>query len=570
MYQEISSGRFYLYVIGLLVIALLALGWLLAKLLDRCLRPIEQAASRFAKRKSMAMVSVGLAAILGRLAVLPVQPVPLPSVHDEFSNLLAADTYAHGRLTNPPHPMWVFLDTFHVLQHPTYASKYPPAPGIVLAVGQILGNPWIGTLISLGIMCTVFTWMFQGWFPAPWALLGGVLVLLRLCLFNYWFNNYYGAAITATGGACVLGAYPRLVRSARWRDGLILGIGAVLLLLGRPLEGFIFCVPVAVALVLHLLSARPAWTPTAALGWFAPALGVLVLGLAFFGYYNWRVTGHVFLAPYAVYQRDYFANYPIFSWQKVPPAIHYANPQFEKFFNSWNRVDFRLTVQDWAKRAVTAMAFWWWIYVGGPLTLTALGVPCVFSDRRMRLPLVQFVLCAFGLLSVVWFQPHYAAPLSATLFVLIVQAMRHLRRFTWSAKPIGEYLTRFVVLLMLGWTVVLAALDAQYPSTPWSSNRMGIAQQLRALPGKHLVLVVYAPTHNVHHEWIYNEADIDNSRIVWARVIPGRDLMPLLSYFKDRQVWIVHADSSPQQLERACTAEIKDPPVPCASLHPLD
>jgi len=86
------------------------------------------------------------------------------------------------------------------------------------------------------------------------------------------------------------------------------------------------------------------------------------------------------------------------------------------------------------------------------------------------------------------------------------------------------------------------------PDVVWSVSRAQIAKQLEGKPGRHLVLVHYEPNHKILAEWVYNAADIDHSKVVWAREIPGVDVKPLLEYFRGRTVWLLEPDRLPVQL----------------------
>ncbi len=538
-------GAFWTYSWWLIPPALVLFAWIYPKLGNRWLLPIEKAATRLSAKKKLTILMAAVTVVVVRVTILWAMPVPVPAVHDEFAYLLEADTFLHGRLTNPPHPLSTYFETFHVLQHPTYQAIYPPAQGAVLAVGRLLGHPWIGVLLSAALMCAAMTWMLQAWVPAPWALLGGILVLLRIVLFTYWVESYWGGALAATGGALVLGGFRRLVHHRRPLNGFLMGLGLGLLAVSRPLEGAIFCVPVVIALAAWFLSlpGEEIWRTGERL--VPPLLLAPCLALIFVGYYNHRVTGHALVFPHVLDQRLYEPLLP-FAWQSVPPRHSYANPQFESFYNGWILSEYQ---QPWLLLSWNKLVDWCRFFVGWILVLPALALICVIRVRRTRLPLVVLLWCCAGLLAVVYFEPHYAAPMSAAFVILLVQAMRHLRQWKLRGRPLGIFFSRLVILMLLARAATFTVEAHRYSWDDWSRSRLRVMKQLESMPGKHVAIVRYAPDHNVHHEWVYNGADIDGAKVVWAREIPGMNMNPLLEYFGDRKAWVVEADLVPPKLE---------------------
>src|ERR1700712_3776757 len=72
-------------------------------------RKNEAALRWIAERPWCAMGMLAPLPIVPRLCLLHNHPVPVPSVSDDFSYLLLADTLRHFRLANPVHPMHRFF-----------------------------------------------------------------------------------------------------------------------------------------------------------------------------------------------------------------------------------------------------------------------------------------------------------------------------------------------------------------------------------------------------------------------------------------------------------------------------
>ena len=495
-----------------------------------------------------------LLVILVRLALLPFVPVPVPAVHDEFSYLLAADTFAHGRLTNPASPVWAHFESFHINVRPTYESMYPPAQGLALALGQKLtGVPWFGVLFSVALMCGAIYWMLLGWLPAPWAWMGGAFACVRFGIFSYWVNSYFGGAIAALGGALVLGAWPRLRRELKAPAALILASGLLILANSRPLEGFLFSLPLLISVaVLLVKSVRVNWSGAANAA--LPAIALLALGAGWMLYYNWRGTGHALVMPYQVNLQTYHITKPFF-FQKPNPIPQYLHKNMRAVYVFWEMPGaflMKYMPMHFAevKFAIYDVNFLW------PFCLLVAACLNRLWRTELRIVLLSFVALAADLFAQVWPpQPHYAAPAAGAAILIVLSSLHFVRssqnRYAlwgsraaaivlavWMISPISEIVRDPFMISPLQFQD--GAANPTASPIPQQFQRASIQSELAARGGKHLVIVGY-PFHDIPwREWVYNEADIDNSKIVWARDMGYLGNLDLLERYPDRQVWYVN------------------------------
>ncbi|HEX3352018.1 MAG TPA: hypothetical protein VHS34_04290 [Terriglobales bacterium] len=517
-------------------------------------RSLQRRFSQLARRKTLSVITVGLLVLATRAALIPVLGIPEPAWHDEFSYLLAADTFAHGRLTNPPHPMGVHFESFHIVQQPTYMSMYPPAQGLVLALGERLGNPWIGQCLITALMCSALTWMLQGWLPPAWALFGGMLAVLRLGILSYWMNGYWSASVVALGGALVLGALPRLQRQPTIRKSIWLALGLVILADSRPYEGLLLALGVAVALMIWVAGRRRPKLSVLLGRVVAPMVIVLGIAAAATGYYYYRVTGSALRMTYEV-NRAMYSQAPYFLWQAPRPEPVYHHPIMREFYEREFRVFQQTrTLTGFIHRLDEKIWTSWNFYLGPVLTIPLLFLPWTFRDRRMRFPLLAGALFLLGVLVETWASPHYLAAATGLLYIVLMQCMRHLRLWRWRGRQYGAAVARAIPLICCAMIVlrVSAAAAGVHVEPDWPRGnlaRAAILHELENSPGKHLVVVSYKPDHDLDMEWVYNAADIDGAKVVWARDMGVTDNVELLEYFHDRHAWILDADESSPRLE---------------------
>jgi len=518
---------------------------------------VDRAFARLARNKRWCVAGVGLFVLLLRVALLPILGVPAPGGHDEFSQLLLADTFAHGRLTNPAHPLWIHFESFHIIHQPTYSSIYPPAQGLVLAAGQLLGHPWIGELLITALMCAAICWMLQGWLPPKWALYGAMLAVLRLGVFSYWMDGYWATSVVALGGALVMGALPRITRQQRQQrigDALWLALGLAILANTRPYEGLVLAAIVGAALLFWMLGPAGPALGVSLKRIVAPAGLLLAVTALATGYFYYRVGGSPFRLTYVIDSQIY-NPVPFFLWQQPGPLPPYNHETLRQFYE--------LDLQRWVEHRAQFLDFSiyraagiYFTYVGPYLAIPLLVMPWLWRDRGMRFALLAGALFLVALIGESWSLPHYAAPATGLLFLIVAQCSRRIALLKLFRYRLGRVAAQAIpVLVAVALVSRMATAVAHSPKQRrWfrsNPERGEMTTHLGELPGKHVVVVAYAPAHDADNEWVYNSADIDGAKVVWARDMGVEKNRALRRYFADRAFWTITVDDkTPPVLSR--------------------
>jgi hypothetical protein len=506
---------------------------------------IQPYALKLAERTGWSMLLLALLPMVLRLALLAHHPVPSPDVYDEFGHLLQADTLRHFRLANPPHPLPQFFETFFVLQEPAYSSIYPVGQGLALALGwTIFGLPWAGVVLSVAAFCALCYWMLRAWTTPGWALAGGVLAVVEFGPLNQWMNNYWGGAFAAAAGCLVFGALPRLRHGPRTRDAVLLGVGLAMHLLTRPYESvFLF-----LGVILFFVP------DPRKLARVAPdVILVLVPAVAIMLFQNKAVTGSWTTLPEMLSQYQY----------GVPAALTVeSNPVPHRDLTREQALDYKMqlsfhtgpeTMTSFLERLEYRVRYYRFFFLA-PLYLALVVFLVTIREFRFVWVALTLLLFSLGVNFFPAFQLHYIAAVTC-LFVLV--SVTGLERI---GRPAAHLIVFLCVAHFLFWYGLHVFDDSEVsmsmrPYETWDAinhgnpeRRIYVNRQLAGIPGKLLVFVRYYPQHIFQDEWVYNAADIDGARIVWARDLGEAEDEKLRSYYPGRAVWLLEPDFRPPRL----------------------
>jgi hypothetical protein len=327
-----------------------------------------------------------------------------------------------------------------------------------------------------------------------------------------------------------------------------MGFGLALLASRRPYEGLVTVLPSAILLLNWMFSRKGPSLKVSFQRVVLPIVLILVPTALLTGYYNWRVTGSAVQFPYTVYESTYGLG-RFFIWQSPNPLPSYRHTVMRDFYQG----ELALYLSQASLAGLFADCRYklrtLWLFYDGirpfrfSLVIPLIALPWIVCNYWTRFAITTLALFVSGLLVLTWGGAHFAPPIAGIVIILSLQGARSLRLWRWRKVEIGRFLLGSVIcVVVLSFSVYFAAafvdkLNDRDPS--WHFERVRVSEEL-SRKGRHLIIVRYGPEHDPYQEWVYNEADIDSSKVVWAREMNPAEDQKLIEYFKDRQIWLLN------------------------------
>ncbi len=504
---------------------------------------------------------------------------PVPHAQDEFSYTVAADTYAHGRITNPTPPSFESFESGHIIVEPSYISKYPPLQGLFMAIGQILFNQQIfGVWLSCGLMAASLFWMLSIWTDYKWAIVGSVFMICTIGVTSYWAQSYWGGMIAASGGALFLGGVRKTFDKISITTTSIMTIGGIILLNSRPFEGILLMIPSMLILLWWVIKDKTNTFKTKTKNLIVPGIILSFIAITLMCYQYYKVTGNPFLMPYSVHHSQYYPT-PLFNFQEINKNAIRGNARIRQTYEKYTAppvldVFFDMGFPD----TPFLRSIYGFIYLNFGnyyFFFSPLVIPFFFfslfigiqRDKWLILAAVTilfvYICMSFG---VWWDQYHYVAPLTALFYLFIIDGCRKLTS-NYPKEKMIPFLSLFLVtsciythIFIVGYPIEIVDLsedsnlirqsivnresfEIKFPKRA-SFFKAEMEKIVNNLPDKYIAIVSYAPSFSFHDEIVYNKGDILSSKLVWAHNLDDQKNTLLIKNFPNHIPLFIKIDSS--------------------------
>jgi hypothetical protein len=290
----------------------------------------------------------------------------------------------------------------------------------------------------------------------------------------------------------------------------------------------------------------------------AAAMGVTLLQ-------NKQVTGSWTTLPYQLSQYRYGVPAALtFQSKPIPHAELTAEQQMDYRMQRSFQGENPETLSTYLLRLEYRVRYYRFfflapLYLALPLSLVAIRR---FSFLWVILTLIVFTL---GINFFPAYQLHYAAACTCLYILVAIVGLQRLSSLRIHGRLAGRGAARILLFLCAAHFVFWYGLhlferssvsQALLPYETWDAinhlnpqRRIFVNRELEKIPGQLLVFVRYNyPQHIFQDEWVYNRANIDDSRIVWARDLGPEEDGKLLEYYPQRKALLLEPDAKPPQL----------------------